>query len=689
MERCVNSMRAWAVALIQQNTQSIYQRILICCIVLVTVLVVGQLDYDTHYAVDNESVLADSLFFQNSYSYVEKSSIGDLRWIIKKHTDMFPNLMSIVSAPLVHTAAAVIESVHHPAYATFDVTFHSLTPKQITLTGHQKRLTFMTVAGKREYHMLVPATFMYEFGRWPMSNAYYQQFGISSTTIEQNKTNTLDTRELVIAWFHARLRVFPTPLLSTVVVVFVLIPAVLAYGLARAARPHVALVLYALFITRWGYEYIVQQSLTVEPLLVALALLGVWGLLQRMIRAGYVVPITPRQLIVLAVMSVVLCEFSVAPVGLWRTGVAFDLMPHTADFMQFIGGMRAPLPIPLITLEYVLYRIHNELLFDVGYMALLPRIMVMVGIYISTDGLTNRIPKSLLDGLRVLFTACFAALIRYDGRNIILMYDVMIGVCLTLVMMIAMRQNHTSRDLLLLSLAIVAADMLRPFMLVITPLIVILVGINIHRRYQLQTKLYFYMPLIVLLIWHGYHIVVLNQFTWSNYSGFNIARAWYPEALAFTTAPKSNVDINDFAWNQDSAMLMREIVNWIRAHPGDALLHVPWLLWQTYQIPVNIARILPSGMSEVIVRTLPWYVVLYRVIMFVALWGVNWVFIYWKTKPLPVLMNAGMITFITVVVALSENGEQSRFLLSLSPAILFAFIQSVGAEASPTTHPRQ
>lgn len=654
--------------------------VLFALVAVMSLLLLGNLPYRTNYEVHDEDLHTRNLFFQNNYSYIEPSALGDFRWIVKKAPDTYTYLTYVMDTPLVHTVASLHERLGGRAYAAFTVVLFSENTKQISITGQGAEFAVNLLPGKRNYTFLVPGEFLVPYGRWPMRDMHFARYGISSEVLEANMPGTGDNRELVVAYFGATMHHFAGTIMTLWIVLLASVPAIIAIAMARTQHPYLSIVLYLLWVMRWIYEYVFQLPFSSEPVVYALVTGGAYAVLQRMARAGYITGITSSNTIVLAAMSTLFYQFNVLPVAFWRNGVGFDIMPLLPDFVRFLGEMRVPMPIPLLSLEYALYRIHNPLLFDIVYMTIMPRILFMVGLYYATDELTTvwRHGNAVRYVSLLVFAASIPTIVLYQRQNFIFMYDAIIGVCLVLILKLAARPQWTRQEVLVLASAIVVADMMRPFMFVITPILVVWIGMRIYQRNTIRDLYLFLAPMSILVIWHAYHIIVLHQLTWSNYSGYNLARAWYPEAMTQTPPIPKGTGINDVIWSTNSSIVMRNILAWMAANPVDALLKVPWLLWQTYQVPITIARVHITGTIELHNRTLEWYALaytfVYRIIFAIALWGLAVETIRRLVRFRTLVMRASIVTLIVVVVALSENGEQSRFLLSLAPAVLYAFI---------------
>ena len=179
-------------------------------------------------------------------------------------------------------------------------------------------------------------------------------------------------------------------------------------------------------------------------------------------------------------------------------------------------------------------------------------------------------------------------------------------------------------------------------------------------------------------MWHGYHIFVLEQWSWSNYSGFNIARAWLPDAYAAAVRGLPP-DMQHPLWGERSNALTRSVFNWITAYPTLALERAFELLWQMVQIPVMFSRFNDAGGTYEVTRVLPWYIVPFRLTV-AALIVIQLTTVVLMLRQrcegwwVQVVERVIWIT-IFCLTALSETGEQARFVASFIPIMLLGFTE--------------
>ena len=667
--------------------------ILFVMICLVSLMLHSNFQYRTPYEIHDENAHAQNVFFQNNYSTLEFSSfldLGDFRWIIKKTPEIYTNLTNVMATPLTQTVMSIYDNIGVSTFGKFEIFLYSEDNQQISMTGQDQQFVFNLIPGKRKYSLLVAGTYLIPYGRWPMSSAHYQNYGISSDTLG-NKYPSIN-----VIYRGSAMQHFATSNMIAIVLFLACIPYLIALGVSSTLHKWLPIGLYLIWVWRWVYEYIFNLPFSSEPVLYAIVAGVSIIILQWMVRASLIKPLTNMSVIVVALMSTMFYQFNVLPVSLWMEGVKFDTIPHLTDFVQFLGNLRVPMPIPLVSMEYLLYQIHNPLLFDLGYLTILPRIFLIVALYFATDELDELFPYSdiVRMGILLSFAASIPKIVLLNNQqNGILMYDSIIGISIVLFLKLSTKQILTPYEVLLLSFGIVLADMMRPFMMVITPIIVVWIGFSIYRSKSRSSLYLFLSPLLILLLWHGYHIFALEQLTWSNYSGYNLARAWHPEAMAGRPwdASALTTSINDEQRSRNSAFVLHKVLEWVRTNPLDALLRMPWLIWQTYKVPIAISRIRITGEIELIENILRWdsaiYTFLYRAVMFTSLWGMIIGFLrYFYTKK-TILMIPFIVILIVSIVALTENGEQSRFLLSLAPAVLYAFIRCIYTYMAGTPNP--
>jgi hypothetical protein len=176
------------------------------------------------------------------------------------------------------------------------------------------------------------------------------------------------------------------------------------------------------------------------------------------------------------------------------------------------------------------------------------------------------------------------------------------------------------------------------------------------------------------------HIINLDQWSWSNYAGFNIARAWLPESYAQAVIGLPS-DMNDPEWGIRSSALTRASIASIMSHPLHAFGNALTLLWQMVQIPVTIERFNGTGGTYEVQRAIPLYIPPFRVLVGGVLIAQLTVLIYhvmrrhtdWQPRTFE------RVIWITIfcLTALSETGEQARFVASYIPLLFLGWLEIV------------
>jgi hypothetical protein len=121
-------------------------------------------------------------------------------------------------------------------------------------------------------------------------------------------------------------------------------------------------------------------------------------------------------------------------------------------------------------------------------------------------------------------------------------------------------------------------------------------------------------------------------------------------------------------------MLVSQSIEWILRHPWLAIQRGVTLLGAMVIIPVEMSRLNDGGIYTVITREIPWYVYGYRGLMLMGIIGQlvvliqhirqrRWAVAWW---------NAFFVIAIIGISAVTEYGEQARFIAAMAALLWFA-----------------
>ena len=635
-----------------------------------TATVIAQISFKEQWSPSQQSTLERDWLFQSSFSELELRDGEPARWLIHqpKRSDRLMN--QAIDDTFVRFTSALSPT----EYGSYSIRLYSPEPKLLTINGTERTVRFALQPGVRTYTMLVEQQFVPRQSRlYAISSQRFEAFGFYTDTPTQSAR---DARMLIADFRGAVMNIWPTTTQSAILWLLACVPlfwlvTVAAYTPSRAQLLLCGIIVYLPWVqsvwmhTSASYEPLVTIVVT-SALLLGRRIAGVLGIVER-------TKTTP--LWVYLLLTSIFADTRALPASQWMIGVDFTRLPTWSDFFSYLLVQRAAFPIPLLTIEYTLARIPTWWVYDVGYTVALMRCAAVAGLLAAFSGVHIRglfgTPAKYL--VQILLALGIAFIYRYDDRNYWMAYDAVIGLALVVVFRLLRSPLDRPRLWLSLGCAIVIADSLRPYMQLFVPVLVGLALLSIWRAAGVRGIVLFCVPLLYTLLWHSYHIVVLEQWSWSNYAGFNIARAWLPDAYAAAVRGLPP-DMQHPLWGERSNALTGEVLSWIRTHPALALERAFMLLWQMIQLPVTFFRFNDAGGTYEVTRVLPWYIVPFRLTVMLLLIIQLTTFAMLATYRTEGWWVLGIerVIWITILIltALSETGEQARFVASFVPLIV-------------------
>ena len=274
-------------------------------------------------------------------------------------------------------------------------------------------------------------------------------------------------------------------------------------------------------------------------------------------------------------------------------------------------------------------------------------------------------------------------------------YDILFPVFVLLFLLLYRysRQISANRTLTVLAtlgagLFLSLAELSRPFMLLVLPVVLVCVGLG-FRRANWKYFLVFLIPIILLSGgWHLKTYICNNgQIVWSNHGGYNLRRAW-PMALeslspeeqasimeeAPATRPDRWPNLNTEIHYQNSRVYTRVVLRYIVEHPMDSVKHV-WEQTKTFFAPqTSIYEYQPQHPILSVYRIAVWLATILLLFNLIRL--LVWLI---KDRSLKILGKPESILIIVTVLSIAalivgDTYEQARFLISVLP---FLAVQSL------------
>ncbi|MCX5901163.1 MAG: hypothetical protein NTX06_10630, partial [Proteobacteria bacterium] len=239
-------------------------------------------------------------------------------------------------------------------------------------------------------------------------------------------------------------------------------------------------------------------------------------------------------------------------------------------------------------------------------------------------------------------------------------------------------------------LCLALADLSRSFFIVILIVVMVLTALRL-KHLSARSIVLFLLPIVILsLSWHTYQLGAFRQLTWSNHTGFSLWRVWqlapdmpHPDLDSQLVMEIHHEPVADERWDnlntaehsQNSRMLTATVLNMISQAPGKAVhfmgtrvvtfLFMPSV--DMYNASTNkqdfltLYKLLVIGLSLNLAYTMLRYV---KQAATTPLAG--WPSIFSAPR-----FQLVLITFLSALAfALSEAGEESRFMISLLPMML-------------------
>ncbi|MEO8601812.1 MAG: hypothetical protein ABI629_04480 [bacterium] len=238
------------------------------------------------------------------------------------------------------------------------------------------------------------------------------------------------------------------------------------------------------------------------------------------------------------------------------------------------------------------------------------------------------------------------------------------------------------------------AELARPFVLLLLPVLLTSAYLGL-RQCPRRVWIALLMPVVLLSgLWHAHLFVAYGQVLSTNYSGFNLYRAWPQAPLGPTVQETHSQPAHDARWPnintqeqfESSQFLQRAVLAYIVSNPGAALRHAAHRL-----VRFAKARTSMYGGQAPTSKVLTLYAVAAPALflfMFANVLVLAWYAVRLRARALSLLSAPDnallLITFLSLLVlSLGEAKEEARLVLSLLP-LLAAVPMARSAGGAPT-----
>lgn len=301
----------------------------------------------------------------------------------------------------------------------------------------------------------------------------------------------------------------------------------------------------------------------------------------------------------------------------------------------------------------------------------------LVGGYVLAVAFTYPSRRRLVAAVALSVVFLWSArLIHPAGPNV---YDVVYPVLLLGYFLCLRAAPRSGAMALLAGILLALAELTRPFVLLLLPLLLLGAVLALRPGPRARSLLVLLPVLLLSGGWHAWQLGAHGQVFWSNHGGFNLHRAWpmvampalVPETVPAKIAPDRLPNFNTPEHAENSRRLQQAVLRHVAANPGASAMHV-------------LERLAAVVSGETVLHGEPAQgavIEAYKVIVkFPALWvllGAVAIGISLVARPSGagrVLADDGnMLILVTaatlVVVALTEAGEEARFMIAILPAL--------------------
>ena len=603
---------------------------------------------------------------QGQLSIVEDATTRPFQWLLENSKDPIAVLNRSLDVSLLRAQATLLQWLGVPVWQRTTIVLQHDEPTAVRVRGATLTWQFAVGTQVRRYSTVMPYGFHPAQDHIePLTTARYDDFGISGSTV---LTSPGDDRPRLARWYGMETQVLLQLWMRWLAVGWLLIPLAIAWWWSRMQAWWVEPAVGVVWIAPWLWGALNGTVANLEPILAVGVTVLAWTVIRRF---GDLYTASTR--VVFAAAAVGLQGMHAYATAYWMQGVDLAAIPDIQAYLAYLGQMRMAMPIPLLSIEYLLVHSGIPGIYAIGYLTMLCRAVVLIGLVLALRDWWST-PRHVVGGAVLLGLAIVGLtfVFRFYDRNVWMVYDAWLGTSLVILVRVLERQVWTRAGLLLVGACLAWLDSLRPFMMPLVPLLVVWIVATTRHLPGRVAYVWLVLPLLPNLLWHAYHITVLGQWSWSSHAGMNVARAWIPEqALAAMRAAPP--DMNSAGYRDVSNALLTETKRWLIAYPGAALLQGLDLLGAMLSIPVEMRRLNDGGVYTVIEHHASVAVWAYRVLcagalalhgwlMVRLLWRQDWRSVWW--------VHATLICAIVGVSALTENGEQARFIAAMVPALL-------------------
>jgi hypothetical protein len=365
----------------------------------------------------------------------------------------------------------------------------------------------------------------------------------------------------------------------------------------------------------------------------------------------------------------------------WMTIYGVNDFNSFSKIIHYVKNLMVPIPILLSLTEIVTFNIFGS----TSFITTICYRIALVLCYILAIYLSSSSRSKMLLSAAIGFVFLWGTVIIHPGNpqtyDIFFPFFVLLYISSQKYAVSQLDSLNFSKKVALICFAsgffLSMAELMRPFVFFSLPLL-LFCSYQALRKFPKKYFFYFLIPIALFSgTWHFYIAFQHGQITWTNHSGYNLARAWemvdlpmlIPETHNQPLGPDRWVNLNTTEHYQNSQIIQKAIFEYILTHPIQSIRNFAYRVYQMAHVKTSIYTYEPNH----------WILYVYRPLVGM---GCFWLFInflllsigfarYRRLQIFGVPENILIIitTLYLCILTVGEAGEEARFLISLLPLI--------------------
>lgn len=358
------------------------------------------------------------------------------------------------------------------------------------------------------------------------------------------------------------------------------------------------------------------------------------------------------------------------------------------ELYRFIRDLRIPIPVFLNIAEILNFQFVGNLDFTLGTLYQVSLVLVYLVAIILSAMFSSQISspwRSIISFfLSVIFLSSTVLIHPGNPQPYDIAYPLFMLLYILCLALASNRSGNQVRTVLLSAsagLALTMAELSRPFVILILPLLVLAAYLSL----RLQPRRAFVSFLIPILLisggWHIHQWVNHGQWSWSNHSGFNLWHAWalpmersgvtLPELVeeqgSQPAKPGRWANLNNPQHAENNRRMQQAVIHWILQHPLESLVFALRRLGvMMIKVKTDIYTHQPQSWLFWLYRPAVWLSTIYLLLnTLLFIWGLFKNLAESLARPENQLILIAGLSIL--FLALGEAGEEARFLISVLP----------------------